>query len=317
MKADTKKHFFKTSESKSTLKDNTNSVQKTNLSSYRSDPEFWGCWFWEIREQSCARFDGHPVVWFHEDVNVNTQLWNARRCHGAYSQPHRAFPHAGSANTPTGGGPLTWASVPYDHGDPVMILFASTCFWLEIIKGLAGNNHLIFCFFAEFSWRWKGNSFTLSPGYPRIDHCLINLSAGTSSCADIPPKTAAGTGHDCFHTGTFALIKCSTTCHGLRSTTPFQVLGSSPVITHNHPWMCNACEPSVKVGGLGWIVICVAFHLSSFEQKQHLSNRNCRRIPSPHPHPIDQDDQWVCTSLSFLSQQNPFFDTQLSNTAMC
>lgn len=82
-------------------------------------PEFWA---------DFGKFNGHPILGFHEDERQIIEC--SQRSQGVF--PPSAFPHAGSANTPRGAAHWLEPPFPMIIGDPVMILFASTCFWLEI-----------------------------------------------------------------------------------------------------------------------------------------------------------------------------------------
>ena len=164
-------------------------------------PEFWG-WFWEIQWAS------NPGI-----------SWGWTPNHGMLPEVTGGIPHPVPFPMPEARthprGAAHWLEPPFP-----MVMEIQWWFFLHQLV-LTGNSQLIFCFFGEFSWRWKGNCF--NTGCPRIENCLVNLIDASylhgnlpASTSNIPGFAQDSSGYDCFHKhGTFALIKCSTTCHGL------------------------------------------------------------------------------------------------------
>ena len=121
-------------------------------------------------EADFGKFNGHPILGFHEDEHPIMEC--SQRSQGVFPtqclSPCRKREH-------------THGGRPTDLSLPSLWSWRSSDDSFCINLFLTGNSQLIFCFFGEFSWRWKGNCFNTGPGMSKnwklscqFDWCIIS-----------------------------------------------------------------------------------------------------------------------------------------------
>ena len=123
-------------------------------------PEFWG-WFWEIQWASNPGISwGTPNHGMLPEVTggIPTQCLSPCR--------KREHTHGGRPTDLSLRSLWSWR-------------YSDDSFCINLF--LTRNSQLIFCFFGEFSWRWKGNCFNRGPGMSKnwklscqFDWCIIS-----------------------------------------------------------------------------------------------------------------------------------------------